>query len=120
MCPLLPTPARFGSSPGLTARIRLGPGRYCLALLFDVVTECQVRNRGKDLPENLLAPDQGQAAKIMPVQVEEVKGGGNGDIAYYPGNPCELEIALRPSPGGERRTHNLHRRERLRRGGCHG
>ena len=38
-----------------------------------MITERQARDRGKDLPKDLLAPDQGQAAEIVSVQVEDVK-----------------------------------------------
>src|SRR5262249_2484873 len=43
------------------------------ALLFNVVAECQTGDGGKDLPKDLLAPDQGQATKGVPVQVADVK-----------------------------------------------
>src|SRR5262249_11480105 len=43
------------------------------ALLFNVVTERQARDRGKDLPKNLLAAEQGRAAQVVPVKVENVE-----------------------------------------------
>src|SRR5262249_49507986 len=41
--------------------------------LFHVITERQARNLGKDLPKDLLSPDQGQTLEIVPVQVKDVK-----------------------------------------------
>jgi hypothetical protein len=43
--------------------------KECQTLLFNMVTERQAGDRGKDLPENLLALGQVQAAEIVPVQV---------------------------------------------------
>src|SRR5262245_51847837 len=43
------------------------------ATLLNVVTERHAGDRGKDLPKDLLASDQGQTVEIVPVQVNDVK-----------------------------------------------
>jgi hypothetical protein len=70
-----PHQSRFDLQPGVApaAREILACAVLGQSLLFDVVTECRTWDRGKDLPKNLLAPDQGQAAKIVAVQIEDVK-----------------------------------------------